>query len=56
MSGDEEILEWCPVCNLRPADASVRPDVHGKHWCKECIDEFDSIDWDAEYDKRQYGD
>ena len=36
----------CPCCNERPRDSATRNGPTG-HWCMQCQDEFDSIDWDA---------
>lgn len=43
----EEVERKCPICRERPANPNNRIDIHGKRWCNECQDEFDSIDWDA---------
>lgn len=39
--------EACPQCHLRRADVKTRRDCQGRHWCQECQDEFDSVDWYA---------
>lgn len=45
-------MSLCPICRKRPQDSSTRIDAKGEHWCKECLDEFDSIDWDEIADRR----
>lgn len=45
-------LITCPICNGLFKPWSNRRDVHGKEWCRECTEEFDSIDWEAEWEKR----
>lgn len=37
----------CPMCKVRPRDPVTRTDYQGKHWCQECQDEHDSVDWCA---------
>lgn len=44
--------EKCPICRIRAKDLTERPDARGVHWCKPCIDEHDSIDWDEVAERR----
>jgi hypothetical protein len=49
MHGPDKKVEFEPY-------EGMRFDVRNEPWCKECQDEFDSIDWDEVNERRhEYG-
>ncbi|UDL16742.1 DNA binding protein [Arthrobacter phage Atuin] len=43
----------CPICHERPSSTETRKDARGRHWCVQCLDEFDSVDWDKYYEEQR---
>lgn len=42
----------CAICGEEFSEyKGMRPDIYRKFWCKPCLDEFDSIDWDEVYER-----
>ena len=46
-------MRVCPICGKEfEAYTRMRKDAKGEYWCKECQDDFDSIDWEERLERR----
>lgn len=40
------LLGICPMCDQSIDVVGERKDSRGRLWCKQCLEQFDSIDWE----------